>query len=196
MTPIDPSLEYYERRAGEYDVTSWEHAGADPASNERARQVLCSLPPADTLDLGCGTGYLSRWLPGQVTLLDASPAMLAVAARRMPGSHRVRAVVPHLPFVDGAFERACAANLYGHLTPVQRECLIGEMRRVAGELVIVDQLASSGDFTEGSEERQLTDGSRFTIHKCYFTVERLLQELGGGEVLMDGPIFAIIRHRV
>lgn len=191
----DSGLEYYERRAGEYDATSWEHAGADPAVGERVRQVLTSLAPASTVDVGCGTGYVSRWLPGRITLLDASPAMLAIAGRRMPGSGRVRAVAPLLPFVNDAFERAFTANLYGHLTPALRANLVGELLRVAGELVIVDQVASSGTFEEGAESRQLEDTSRFTIHKCYFTVERLREELGGGEVLMEGPSLAIVRRR-
>ena len=38
------------------------------------------------------------------------------------------------------------------------------------------------------------DGTKFEIHKCYFTVERLLEELGGGEILMGGPAFAVIRR--
>jgi len=98
--------------------------------------------------------------------------------------------------VDGAFERAFTANLYGHLTPPLRAHLISEMLRVADELIILDQLASSDRFTEGPEVRQLVDGSSFTIHECYFTVDRLRQELGDGEVLMEGPFFAIIRrHR-
>ena len=193
---VDSGLDYYERRAEEYDATSWEHAGADRAVARRVRQVLTSLAPASTLDLGCGTGYVSRWLPGRITLLDASPALLAIAGRGMPGSGRVRAVAPVLPFVDDAFERAFAANLYGHLTPALRATLAREMLRVADEVVVVDQLAGSGEFVEGPEVRQLRDSSRFTIHKCYFTVERLREELGGGEVLMEGPSLAIIRrHR-
>jgi hypothetical protein len=67
------------------------------------------------------------------------------------------------------------------------------MARVAEELIILEQLSESGQFHEGPEERQLLDGTGFTIHKCYFTTERLLSEIGGGSVLMDGPFFAIVR---
>jgi ubiquinone/menaquinone biosynthesis C-methylase UbiE len=190
----DSGLEYYERRAGEYDATSWE-GGADRGVVDRIRRVLSSLGPMRTVDVGCGTGYVSRWLPGQVTLLDASPAMLEIARRRMPRSGTVRAVAPSLPFVDDAFGRAFTANLYGHLTPPLRSRLVGEMLRVAGELVILDQLATSDEFVEGPEVRVLTDGTAFTIHKCHFTVDRLRSELGGGEVLVDGPLLAIVRRR-
>ena len=187
------SLDYYERRAAEYDQTSWEHPNGDPRLGEKVRDALASLPPMATLDIGCGTGYLSRWLPGEVTLLDGSEAMLAIAAWRLPGAHVVIAQVPPLPFASGSFGRAFAANLYGHLPAVARAELIQEMRRVADEIVILEQLAEDGRFREGPEDRELLDGSRMTVHKCYFTVDQLLREMGGGEVLMDGPVLAMIK---
>ena len=55
------------------------------------------------------------------------------------------------------------------------------MTEPGAEVAQIAQLASSGSFSEGLEERQLIDGTKFTIHKCYFTVERLLDEIGGGE---------------
>jgi ubiquinone/menaquinone biosynthesis C-methylase UbiE len=186
-------VDYYERRAAEYDQTSWAHPDVDARAAEQVRAILASLPPAPTLDIGCGTGYVSRWLPGDLTLLDGSDAMLAIAARRLPRASVVNARVPPLPFATGSFGRAFAANLYGHLDEQQRAELVREMRRVAGEIVILEQLAEDGRFREGPEERELLDGTRMTIHKCYFTADRLLSEMGGGEVLMDGPTFAIVR---
>jgi SAM-dependent methyltransferase len=186
-------LDYYERRAAEYDQTSWEHPEGDPRLGEKVRDALVSLPPVATLDIGCGTGYVSRWLPGELMLLDASAAMLSIAARRLPGARVVIAQVPPLPFGGGSFGRAFAANLYGHLPSGARADLVQEMRRVADEIVILDQLADDGRFREGPEDRELLDGSRMTVHKCYFTVDQLLREMGGGEVLMDGPVLAMIR---
>ncbi len=97
--------------------------------------------------------------------------------------------------MDSSFARIFTANLYGHLALPVRSELVKEMHRVAEEFVVLDQLASSDEFSEGPEVRRLMDGSTFTVHKCYFTVDRLLQELGGGDVLMAGPVFAIIRRR-
>ena len=190
----DTTIEYYQRRAGEYDATSWEHPGGDADVSERVRGVLGSLSPVDTLDVGCGTGYVSRWLPGRLTLMDTSPAMLSIARRRLPGAGLVCAQAPSLPFADATFGRAITANLYGHLAQSPRLELVEEMLRVAAELVVLEQLSGSGSFSESPEERALTDGSRFEIHKCYFTVDRLLEEMGGGEILMAGPTFAIIRR--
>jgi len=104
-------------------------------------------------------------------------------------------MVPSLPFVDDSFERAFASNLYGHLPPDDRAHLLAEMARVSAELVILDQLAASGPFREGPEERSLRNGTRLVIHKCYFTVDRLLEEIHGAEVVMNGPVFAVLRLR-
>jgi len=195
MADAKTTVGYYQRRAKEYDATSWEHPAMDSAVSDRVQRVLSSLSAVKTLDVGCGTGYLSRWLPGRLTLMDASPAMLSIAKRRLPDVDFVRASAPSLPFPDSSFGRAFTANLYGHLTVAERAELIHEALRVAAELVVLEQLAGTGRFAEGPEKRQLIDGSEFTIHKCYFTMERLLEELGGGEVLMVGPVFGIVRKR-
>ena len=186
-------IDYYERRAGEYDATSWSRVDPDGRVAVVVRSVLASLAPMDTLDIGCGTGYVSGWLPGRITLLDSSPTMLAIASRRLDGAAAVLAAAPSLPFQDGAFGRAFTSNFYGHLVWPDRQHLVSEMLRVSREIVVLDQLATSGIFAEGPEARQLEDGTTFTIHKCYFTVERLLEEIGG-DVVMTGPLFAMVRR--
>jgi ubiquinone/menaquinone biosynthesis C-methylase UbiE len=60
------------------DRPGWE------ADREALIAVLAALSPARTLDVACGTGYLTRHLPGQVTGLDQSEAMIAIASGRMP----------------------------------------------------------------------------------------------------------------
>jgi len=184
-------IDYYEARASEYDATSWEHPGGDGGA--AVRNMLDALIPAKTLDVGCGTGYVSRWLPGELTLMDASSSMLGIARHRLPSSHLVRAMAPSLPFIDGSFERAFTSNLYGHLEPTSRADLLAELMRVSAEVVILDQLSESNRFREGPERRQLQDGTRHTVHKCYFTTDRLLEEVPGAEVLMSGPVFVAVR---
>jgi SAM-dependent methyltransferase len=77
---------YYDRRAGEYDDW-WLGTGlfaerARPgwaAEVEQLVELVEALPPARTLDIGCGTGFLTRHLPGEVVGLDQSARMLEVA---------------------------------------------------------------------------------------------------------------------
>src|SRR5260370_41293044 len=110
-------IEYYERRAAEYDSTAWEHPGMDYAGAKAVHAILEFLPPAPTLDIGCGTGYVSRWLPGDLTLLGASPSMLEIAQQRLPRATGDRAGVPPLPFADHSFQRAFTADLFSHRSP-------------------------------------------------------------------------------
>ncbi len=188
------TLEYYEHVASEYDSTSWEAPGQVHDAAEGVRRLLSDLPPVTTIDIGCGTGYVSRWLPGPLTLLDNSSKMLSIAKGRVPRAEVVQARVPDLPFPDRSFGRAFMGNFYGHLAWSERAVLVQEALRVADELIVLEQASVSGFFVEGPERRRLLDGSEHTIHKCYFTAERMLEELGGGEVLMDGPAFVIVRR--
>ena len=120
--------------------------------------------------------------------------MLSIATERLPRAAFVRAQVPSLPLPDrNTFDRAFAANFYGHHAPGTRVELLHELYRVAQEIVVLEQLAPAGKFCEGFENRQLADGSDFEIYNCYFTAGRLHEELGGGVVLMNGPMFTIVR---
>jgi hypothetical protein len=105
--------EYYARRAAEYDATSWE--AFDEAERETVERFVASLPPGRTLDIGCGTGFLTRHLRGSVVGVDQSADVLELARARLPDTELVCADVPPLPFGDGAFDLAFSSNLYSHL---------------------------------------------------------------------------------
>ena len=72
---------YYHRRASEYDATAWE--AGDAREVAELIEAIAALPPGRTLDVACGTGFLSQHLRGDLTLLDASEEMLALAAARV-----------------------------------------------------------------------------------------------------------------
>jgi SAM-dependent methyltransferase len=74
---------YYERRAGEYD--QWylgedRFGGRDrpgwPDEVGRLISVVAGLAPTRTLDVACGTGYLTQHLRGLVAGLDQSRSMV------------------------------------------------------------------------------------------------------------------------
>jgi ubiquinone/menaquinone biosynthesis C-methylase UbiE len=187
---------YYDRRAAEYD--DWYEgrgrfdARDRPGWDDELRSLaaaLSALPAARTLDVACGTGYLTRWLPGDVVGLDQSERMLAVARRRLPGSRFVRGDGLALPFAGDSFERVFAGHFYSHLEAAERARFLREARRVAGELVIVDTSERHSDVAQEWQERQLNDGSRWSVFKRYFTPAALLEEVGGGEVVFDGHWF-------
>jgi ubiquinone/menaquinone biosynthesis C-methylase UbiE len=191
---------YYDARAPEYD--DWYEGHGRFAGRERPAwrellddlaDTLWALPPARTLDVACGTGYATRWLPGEITGLDQSKRMLAIAAERLPDAHFVRGDALELPFDDGAFERLATMNFYGHLEEEDRVRFIAEARRVASELVVVDAALREDTQPEEWQERVLKDGSRWTVYKRFFTPQQLLAELGGGETLYAGRWFVCVR---
>jgi SAM-dependent methyltransferase len=192
--------DYYEQRAPEYD--DWWNGTGLFASRERPgwhedvaalQASLAALPPARTLDVACGTGFLTQHLPGEVTGLDQSGAMLGIAGARVPGATFVRGDALDPPFAPGSFERVHASHFYGHLTREQRIGFLETAARLAGELVIVDSALRPDGEAEAWQERELGDGSRHRVFKRWFTAAGLAQELGGGETVHDGPWFVAVR---
>jgi len=190
---------YYDARAPEYDewyLGAGRFAGLDRPDWDKdlraLRQAIAALPPARTLDVACGTGFLTRSLRGQITGLDQSDRMLAIARNRLPEANLVQADALPLPFEDGSFERLFTSHFYGHLEPVQRAGFLTEARRVASELVVVDSALRPGHAPEERQERILNDGSRFSVYKRYFDPPRLVRELGGGRVLLATSWFVMV----
>jgi len=191
---------YYDRRAPEYD--EWYRGAARFADRDRPGwneelaalvEALRRLDPASTLDVACGTGFLTRHLPGEVVGLDQSEAMLAEARRHAPGATYVQGDALALPFPDGAFERVFTAHFYGHLEPSERENFIADARRVAPELVVVDSAVRADVEPEELQVRVLNDGSRWQVYKRYFEPAGLAAELGGGDTVFAGRWFVAVR---
>jgi ubiquinone/menaquinone biosynthesis C-methylase UbiE len=192
---------YYERRAPEYDdwylgIGKWEDRDRPgwEAELDGLRRALEDLPPARTLDVACGTGFLTRHLPGEVVGLDQSAAMIDEARRQAPNATYVHADALELPFDDGDFDRVFTAHFYGHLETEERQHFLREALRVAKELVLVDSSSlHAGKIREEWQKRILNDGSRWEVYKRYFTPESLAAELGGGETLFAGHWFVAVR---
>lgn len=182
---------YYERRAAEYDDwwngTQLFEARDRPgwhAETADLIELLMGLPPARTLDVACGTGFLTRHLPGEVEAIDQSPAMVEIARSR-----GIDARVGDAAALTGDYERLFTSHFYGHLLPGQREAFLEQAFAVAGEVIVCD---SAGEGEEW-QERRLNDGSTHRVYKRWFTGEALAAELGGGEVLHAGRWFTVVR---
>jgi SAM-dependent methyltransferase len=181
---------YYARRAGEYDdwwlgtgtFAQHERPGWE-AEREALVALVAGLAPARTLDVACGTGFLTRHLRGLVVGLDQSAEMVAIAQGRLPEGVALVGDALALPFADGAFDRVFTSHFYGHLPPDERAAFLAQARRVAGELVVVDTALRPGVEPERWEERVLADGSRHRVFKRFLTAERLAEEIGGSELL-------------
>jgi len=191
--------EYYDARAAEYDdwwLGRGLFAGRDrPDWDDELGELvraLRALPPVRTADLACGTGFLTRHLPGEVVGLDQSEAMVAIARDRVPRASFVVGDALAPPFPDGSFERVFASFFYCHLEEPERLRLLDEARRLAPELVVVGSVGAAGESSEGLDERVLNDGSRWQVYKRLFDPRDLADELGG-EILHAGRWFVAVQ---
>ncbi|HVW89798.1 MAG TPA: class I SAM-dependent methyltransferase [Gaiellaceae bacterium] len=192
--------EYYDRRAPTYDdwyLGRGRYADRDAEAWERDLAGLvatvAALPSERTLDVACGTGFLTRHLRGEVVGLDQSANMLEHAAQAAPQATFVQGDGLALPFADDTFDRVFTGHFYGHLDPAERERFLAEARRVARELVVVDAAVRPDHDPEEIQQRELPDGTVWPVLKRYYTPESLLGELGGGETLYEGPWFLVVQ---
>jgi len=182
----DPMRAYYHRRAEEYD--EWWLGTGSFAARERpgwADEVaelialIRSLPPGRTLDVACGTGFLTQHLAGDVTGLDQSPAMISRAQECCPGFDFLCADAVPLPFEDDSFDVVFTSHFYGHLLPEERTQFLCEARRVGKRLVVIDAALRPDVKPEQWQERSLGDGSVHSVYKRYFTASELAEEIEG-----------------
>ena len=191
---------YYHRRAPEYD--DWYLGAGLYEDRERPdwdselvelTESIAALPAARTLDVACGTGFLTRHLRGEVVGLDASDAMVAIAEQQAPEATFLVGDALDLPFEDRSFDRLFTGHFYGHLEEHERRRFLSEARRVAGELVVADSSQAHSPVAEEYQPRVLKDGSQWEVYKRYFTGEGLATELGGGNVLCENRWFVVVR---
>src|SRR5581483_7643212 len=191
--------EYYDRRAPTYDdwyLGHGRYASRDAAAWEADLAGLTSaierLAPTRTLDVACGTGFLTRHLAGEIVGLDQSASMLEVARRQAPHASYVRGDGLCLPFPDRSFGRVFTAHFYGHLDRDERAAFLGEAARIGRELVVVDAAVRPDHELEEIQQREL-DGETWPVLKRYFSPAALADELDGGDTLYAGPWFVMVR---
>lgn len=191
---------YYDTRAPEYD--DWYLGRGLFAERDRPSwkaelsllfDVIAALPPGRTLDVACGTGFLTRYLQGDVVGIDQSARMLDEARSQAPHATYMQGDAFALPFANDMFDRIFTGHFYGHLQPDERELFLTEARRVARELVVVDASRRHSDVDEHMSQRVLNDGSTWEVFKRYFRAADLAAELGEGEVLFEGEWFVVVR---
>ncbi|MEO3856879.1 class I SAM-dependent methyltransferase [Acrocarpospora sp. B8E8] len=120
--------------------------------------ALSGLRPGDAvLDVGCGTGYLTRIIApvtgpdGHVTGVDPSPQMIEYARRRAPGnSTYIVGKGESLDLPDASTDVVISTLAIHHMPAAARATAIGEMFRVlrpGGRLLIVEFRPPTGRLT-------------------------------------------------
>lgn len=144
-TPAPPAT-LFDRWAGTYDLEGLQAAVYRPV-HDAILALLADAPPATVIDLGCGTGQLTRRLldrfpEATVVAVDLSAGMLDEAATRLsPGSSDrcalVRADAEHLPMASSSTDLVVCTESF-HWYHDQAGALEGlaDILRPGGRLLI------------------------------------------------------------
>jgi SAM-dependent methyltransferase len=183
-------IDYYRRRASEYDETSLEDL-------EQPFRVFGPLverlaPSGDVLEIACGTGLWTQHLAPRadwLTALDSSPEVIELARARVgPGVEFVAANV-----FEWTPPRRYDSIFFGfwlsHVPPARFADfwrLLGRCLTPGGRVLFVDEGAARASMEPkllpgrgGTAERQLRDGSVHTIVKVFYEAEELARTLAG-----------------
>jgi ubiquinone/menaquinone biosynthesis C-methylase UbiE len=187
--------EYYDRRAPEYD--EWWHGAEREREGWREElaevvEAIRALPPTRTLDVACGTGYITQHLSGVVVGLDQSGRMLERARQRLPHVTFVQGDALSLPFPNDSFGRVFASYFYCHLEEEDARRFVAEAGRVGRELVVLGSRWNGEEPKRRWEVRPISDGSTWPVYKRVFDPDELVAELGG-DVLHAGRWFVVVR---
>jgi len=152
----------FDRQASEYE----RHAMVQ----QRVAQRLLTLlegqkrPPGAILEIGCGTGLLSRRLAEVfrdelLVLSDLAHAMTRTASGRLPDCRGVDADAAALPFADGRFSLVASSSVYQWVD--DREAALADAARVLvpGGLLVLAM------FGEGTLE-ELRTAHRQAVAEC------------------------------
>jgi ubiquinone/menaquinone biosynthesis C-methylase UbiE len=187
--------EYYDRRAPEYD--EWWHGAEREREGWREElaevvEAIRALPPTRTLDVACGTGYITQHLSGVVVGLDQSGRMLERARQRLAHVTFVQGDALSLPFPNDSFGRVFASYFYCHLEEEDARRFVAEAGRVGRELVVLGSRWNGEEPKRRWEVRPISDGSTWPVYKRVFDPDELVAELGG-DVLHAGRWFVVVR---
>ena len=142
-----------DHAAGVYDLLApLMTLGQEGRYRRRAIRLLGLQGNERVLDIGCGTGVLTRLLAQQlgdkvnslVVGIDAAPKMIDVARRKAAPIPNIRfdvGIAESLPYADASFDCAVSTFFYHHIDAELKRRSLAELRRVlkpGGRLIIVD----------------------------------------------------------
>jgi demethylmenaquinone methyltransferase/2-methoxy-6-polyprenyl-1,4-benzoquinol methylase len=197
---LTEQVAYYDARAPEYEDWWFRRGRYALPADEAARwfadvaEVETALesfgPTGDVLELACGTGLWTRRLAQQAThvvAVDGAAAMLDHNRARLPVTSKASVAYVQANLFSwrppaAAFDAVVFGYWLSHV-PDERMAdfwhgLRGALRD-GGRVFFVDSAPHPGLSvwpSAGTEERQLSDGRRFTVVKRYRTPE-VLQDL-------------------
>lgn len=143
----DTSL--FDRWSASYDRPAFQAATYRPIHDAMLRRIGGDSP-SRVLDLGCGTGQLTRRLTDEypdadVIGLDYSSGMLANAHDRAPHAHLIHGDAGQLPLADSSIDVVCCSESF-HWYPDQRRAAedVARVLRPGGRFLLASIATVTG----------------------------------------------------
>ena len=167
---------------------------------------LKMFPPREgmeVLDVGCGTGIqLASYQQAgcRVTGIDASPAMLEVARRRLgTGASLTVGDAARMPYPDHTFDLVLAATVLHEMPPQVRTAALGEMKRVlrpGGRMLLIDFGAGRVRPVRGWVTRGIIAASEVAAGRRHHRNYRDFMAHGGLPPLLDAQELSVDQRKI
>lgn len=155
------------------------------------------------LDIGCGTGNLLALYAEagcEVYGIDASPAMLAQAQRRLgEDAHLELGDGTELPYPDASFDLVLVTSVLHELETDRRHAVLAEAARMLapqGSVLVVDYVPGLIHHPRGWPTRALSLVAERLAGRTHFRGYLSFMRAGGIPALVDGGPLAIERERI
>jgi ubiquinone/menaquinone biosynthesis C-methylase UbiE len=128
------------RRAASFDAVAEAYERARPGYPDDAVRWLVGEPPLDVLDLGAGTGKLTRSLVAlghRVTAVEPLPAMRGQLVRAVPGATALDGTAERIPAVAASFDVVTVAQAFHWFDHERALPEIARVLRPGGALALV-----------------------------------------------------------
>jgi TDG/mug DNA glycosylase family protein len=112
-----------------YEANAQQWASIRKPNRTELTKELAARASGPSVDLGCGPGWHSGFLPRPVIALDGAIAMLRLVNENAPDALRVQADLEALPFRYGALGSAWARNSYVHLPRASVPAALADLQR-------------------------------------------------------------------
>jgi ubiquinone/menaquinone biosynthesis C-methylase UbiE len=189
---LSEQVDYYRRRASEYDVTAY---GSVAAARALIARLVAEMDPSGrVLELACGTGLWTEALADvadTVVAIDAAPEMVAIARDRVrSGNVRFEVADVFSWTAEDRFDVIFFSAWLSHVPMSRFEQFWLMLRRLLaedGRVLFIDEpidVREKEAFIPGMDEiveRRLNDGRAFRVVKNFIDPEALqarLREMG------------------
>jgi trans-aconitate methyltransferase len=177
-------IEYYRRRAAEYDATAYPRFDA---SRDRIERVVAELAPTGrVLELACGTGMWTRALAAhctELTAVDASSETISIARGRAPAHVRFEVADLFTWRPAQTYDVVFFAFWLSHVPSARVAEFLEWVTAAApdGRVLFVDEHAGAPSSEMWADRpeiaiREMTDGSQHRMVKVFLDAGRLREQ--------------------